>query len=81
MNRWTFSTSLGRDRLYALEDARPFEEIARSIATGMRAQCSHVDPCDEASGFKRLVACIVIDKTLFDLFFNSYNGYRDSGDT
>jgi len=42
----------------------------------MRAQCGHVDPCDEADGFKRFVACIVVDKTLFDVFFNSYNGYR-----
>lgn len=76
MDSWSFATSLGRDRLNALNDAPPFEDIARSIATVMRIQCSHVDPCDEAHGFKRLVACVVIDRTLFDLFFNSYNGYR-----
>jgi hypothetical protein len=76
MDSWTFTASLGRDRLDALEDAPPFEEMARSIATVMRTQCSHVDTCDEADGFKRVVACVVIDRTLFDLFFNSYNGYR-----
>jgi len=76
MDSWRFAASLGRDRLDALEDAPPFEDIARSIVTMMRTQCSHVDPCDEADGFKRLVACIVIDRTFFDLFFNSYNGYR-----
>lgn len=78
MDSWTFIQSLGRDRLDALEDPPPFEEIARSIDTVMRAQCSHVDPCDEASGFQRLVVCVMIDQALFDLFFNSYNGYRGS---
>lgn len=76
MRKWTFSESLGRERLETLKDPPPFEEIAKKIVTAMRPQCSHVDPCDQVDGFKRFVACIVIDKTLFDLFFNSYNGYR-----
>jgi hypothetical protein len=59
MNRWAFNESLGRNRLDALRDAPPFEEIARSIISGMRAECSHVDRCDDANGFKRLIACIV----------------------
>jgi len=76
MTNWTYAVSLGRERLKELEDAPSFEEIARSIATTMRVQCSHVDPCDEADGFKRFVACVVVERTLFDLYFNSYNGYR-----
>lgn len=76
MNGWRFSASLGLNRLNALADAPPFEEIARSIATTMSVQCTHVDPCDEAEGFKRIVGCVVINRTLFDLFFNSSNGYR-----
>ncbi len=76
MSSWRFSESLGRNRLEALTDPPPFEEIARSIASTMRIQCAHVDPCDEAEGFKRFVGCVVIDKTLFDFFFNSSNGYR-----
>lgn len=68
MTSWTYAVSLGRERLEALEDAPSFEEIARSIATTMRIQCSHVDPCDEADGFKRFVACVVVERTLFDLF-------------
>jgi hypothetical protein len=39
-------------------------------------QPSRSDPCDEANGFRRLVVCFVINKPLFDLFFNSYDGYR-----
>lgn len=73
---WAFSDSLGHHRLDLLKNAPPFEEIARSIATLMRIQCSHPDPCHEADGFKRLVVCLEIDRPLFDLFFNSYNGYR-----
>lgn len=33
-------------------------------------------PCDEAYGFKRFVGCVAVDKPLFDLLFNSQNGYR-----
>ena len=73
---WTFSDSLGHQRLALLRNAPPFKEIAASIAREMLVQCSHPDPCDEAGGFKRLVVCLVIGKPLFDLFFNSYNGYR-----
>ena len=56
---WAFSDSLGHHRLDLLKNAPPFEEIARTIATLMRIQCSHPDPCDEADGFKRLVVCFV----------------------
>ena len=78
MDSWGFAASLERGRLEVLEAAPSFEEIARSIATAMRIQCTHVDPCDEADGFKRFVGCVVIDRPLFDLFFNSCNGYRGS---
>ena len=60
----------------ALEAARSFEEIAGSLVTSMRIQCTHVDQCDEADGFNRLVACVVVGKPLFDLYFNSRFGYR-----
>ena len=73
---WLFAASLGHERIEALEAARSFEEIARSLATSMRIQCTHVDPCDEADGFNRLVACVVVDRPLFDLYFNSRYGYR-----
>lgn len=78
MNSWGFAASLGRERLEVLEATPSFVEIARSIATTMRIQCTHVNLCDEADGFKRFVGCVVIDWPLFDLFFNSCNGYRGS---
>lgn len=74
--KWTFVESLGNGRLDALADAPPFDEIARSIASVMRVQCTHVDQCDEAYGFRRFVGCVSIDRPLFDVFFNSFNGYR-----
>lgn len=74
MTSWRFASSLGHERIEALETARSFEEIARSLATSMRIQCTHVDPCDEAHGFNRLVACVVVDRPIFDLYFNSRFG-------
>jgi hypothetical protein len=73
---WDFSDSVGHHRLDLLNNPPPFEEIAQSIATLMRIQCSHPDPCDEADGYRRLVVCLEINRPLFDLFFNSCNGYR-----
>jgi hypothetical protein len=76
MTTWNFSESLGQERLRALHSPPPFAKIAHSVASTMRIQCVHVDFCDEAYGFKRLVGCVVINRALFDLFFNSQNGYR-----
>jgi hypothetical protein len=73
---WDFSDSVGHHRLDLLNNPPPFEEIARTIARVMHVKCTHVGPCDEAYGFSRFVACVVVDKALFDIFFNSYNGYR-----
>ena len=42
----------------------------------MRILCTHTDPCDEATGYSRLVACVAIQPDLFDLFFNAQTGYR-----
>jgi hypothetical protein len=76
MTRWRFADSLGHERIEALEAARSFEDIARSLAASPGIQCTHIDRCDEASGFSRLVGCMVIDRPLFDLYFNSPFGYR-----
>jgi hypothetical protein len=59
-----------------LNASPPFDVIAQEIAGQMRILCTHVEPCAEANGFKRLVSCISIDAALFDLFFNSETGYR-----
>ena len=76
MMRWRFAASLGHERIEALEAVRSFEDIARSLAASPRIQCTHIDPCDEAGGFNRLVGCVVVDRPLFDLYFNSPYGYR-----
>lgn len=76
MMHWRFAASLGPERIDALEEVHSFEEIARSLVSSMRIQCTHVDPCDEAGGFNRLVACLAVDRPLFDLYFNSRHGYR-----
>ena len=78
MNSWRYAESLGRERIDLLETAPAFEQIARSVVTTMRVQCTHVDLCDEAAGFSRLVGCVVVDRSVFDLYFNSRHGYRGS---
>jgi len=78
MSTWSFSTLVANDRRILLEASPPFVELAKSVARTMRPHCTHVDSCDEAAGFKRIVCCISIDRDLFDLFFNSQNGYRGS---
>ena len=42
----------------------------------MEILCSHPDSCDIANDFKRVIYCLRIDATTFDLFFNSSSGYR-----
>ena len=42
----------------------------------MNVLCGHDQPCDEADGYLRYIYCIEIEKDIFDLFFNSRNGYR-----
>ena len=73
---WNFSSLIANDRRILLEASPPFVELAKSVAHTMRPHCTHVDPCDEVAGFNRIVCCISIDRELFDLFFNSQNGYR-----
>ena len=76
MMPWRFAESLGHERIDALEAVSSFEDIARSLVAALRIQCTHIDPCDEASGFNRIVGCIIVDRPLFDRYFNSPNGYR-----
>jgi hypothetical protein len=76
MRTWKFSPTLGESRSAMLDASPPFDVIAKQIADQMRILCTHIEPCGEAHGFKRLVSCISIDAALFDLFFNSETGYR-----
>ncbi len=76
MPRWEYSDTVTADRQRALLRSPSFQEISSLIADTMRVLCRHTDPCDEANGYERVVYCITVDKQLFDLFFNSLNGYR-----
>jgi hypothetical protein len=76
--RWELAPSLGNDRLKKLAAPPPFEAIVEEIKKGMEVLCCDVDPCGDADGFERVVYCIKVCPTLFDLFFNSKTGYRAS---
>ena len=73
---WSYSHAVCLPRRQALMSPPSFEEIAESIKRTMRVQCSHLDPCADKAGYQRTVYCVVVEKPLFDLFFNSKNGYR-----
>ncbi len=73
---WRFSDAVCQSRKQDLMSPPSFEEIAESIKRTMRVRCSHVDQCDDEAGYQRTVYCVVVEKPLFDLFFNSKNGYR-----
>ncbi len=53
-----------------------FEEIINFIKNEMEILCCHDQECTEHKSFSRVVYCIQVSKPLFDLFFNSKNGYR-----
>jgi hypothetical protein len=76
LHEWRYSKVLGPHRVSALEAAPSFEEITDSVIRTMKVECQHVDPCDESPGRSRVVYCAAINPSLFDLFFNSANGYR-----
>jgi len=42
----------------------------------MEVLCCHLEQCDNKSDFSRVVWCVRVGEPLFDLFFNSPNGYR-----
>jgi hypothetical protein len=42
----------------------------------MKVVCCHQQLCDDDKQFSRVVFCVQILPSLFDLFFNSPNGYR-----
>lgn len=76
MYPWRFSEHLPAARRAELKSAPPFAQIAHEVARSMRILCTHPDPCDEAAGYSRIVACVAVEPQLFDLFFNAETGYR-----
>jgi len=78
IDKWEFENSIGSKRINDLEHCPSFEEIVQSIEKDMKILCVHEIPCDNCKkdGYYRITYCFEISKDLFDLFFNSKNGYR-----
>jgi hypothetical protein len=75
---WKYSDVVSAERQQALRQPPPFQVISSWIAETMHVICRHLDRCDEVDGYNRVVYCITVERQLFDLFFNSRNGYRAS---
>jgi hypothetical protein len=78
MHAWRFDPVLGEERVRGLLVAPPFKSIVVEIEREMEVLCYHADPCRDNGDFSRVVYCVRLSRPLFDLFFNSENGYRGS---
>jgi len=72
---WELAQTLG-SRRQSLALAPSFDDIVASIRSTMNIRCQHEQLCCQDPSFFRAVYCLEIDKSLFDLFFNSSQGYR-----
>lgn len=73
---WTYSLSVDAStRLPILLAGTTFAEITHRIVDRMTVLCCHRSEV-AGIGFCRPVYTIAIDRELFDLFFNSADGYR-----
>ena len=73
---WTFSFPENSPRKKNLELAPSFEKIVDTIYKTMIVVCRHYEEGHADIKVGRIVYCAKIEKPLFDLFFNSRNGYR-----
>ena len=73
---WNFSNSIGKQRSERLLSVESFELVADQIEHDMSVLCYHLQSCDDDNSYSRPVFCIQLSEDLFDLFFNSPNGYR-----
>lgn len=76
MSSWRYAKSVEKERSQALLAAPSFSDLSDQVAKKMKILCGHCDPCQINADFHRVVFCIKISPELFDLFFNSPNGYR-----
>jgi hypothetical protein len=78
MSVWRFAGEIGEERIGALSVAPTFDVIVSGIEREMTVLCYHPQQCCDNRDFSRVIYCIRVPGTLFDLFFNSENGYRGS---
>jgi hypothetical protein len=76
LQNWNFSASVPQERRKVLSNPPSFEAIADAIQREMKILCGHRQACDDQEGFCRFVYCVKVSRSLFDLFFNSHQGYR-----
>jgi len=76
MSTWAYAETVTAERIATLLGAPSFSVISDQIASEMKVACCHQQPCDDNRQFSRVVFCVQISPSLFDLFFNSPNGYR-----
>jgi len=75
-SRWQYELSATSDeRLASLTTRRTFEEVTALVTQSFRVLCCHRS---EISGtfFRRPVYTLEVDPSVFDVFFNSQDGYR-----
>jgi len=78
MPTWNFAESVPEERLRALAASPKFDSIIAQIERELKILCCHFQKCDDKQEFKRVVFCASVSRELFDLFFNSQDGYRGS---
>ena len=73
---WAYSETICDSRKVVLKNPPTFAKIVNSILEEATILCGHEQPCDDRTGFSRFIYCIQVSRPLFDLLFNSKNGYR-----
>jgi hypothetical protein len=77
IEKWEFSPAICQDRRDKLNGAPDFENIVRQILEGSQIICAVKDPVKSNPIVAHRVAySLEVPSPLFDLFFNSKNGYR-----
>ncbi len=74
---WEFADHL-HDRHANLTSPRSAEEVILEVTGQMAIMCGHTQPCDLDARFCRATYCLAVDPPVFDVFFNSDQGYRAS---
>jgi hypothetical protein len=71
---WDFK--IDPERRAGLLRAPSYDSLVAQIVREMTPLCYHRDICKDNNKFSRAIYCIKVNQNLFDLFFNSRNGYR-----
>ena len=73
---WSFSDLFDETRKEKLSEDHSFSEIITNVFNNLEVLCCHKNNCSDNTSFNRIIYTISIPKDVFDIFFNSFNGYR-----